>query len=326
VRRAGGISCGYLILATTFRGGPAREAAVRLWGFRGPLGAFIAAWGGIAMLTSAPFDDWWHGAYGLDVKIISPPHMVLALGLFSVELGALILVLGRMNRSEGTARRRLGWLYLYLGGMIVVNMLTLTMEYASRVIMHSAIYYRAVALAVPLFLVALSRASDQRWATTKIAGVYTAFWLAINWILPLFPAEPKLGPVYYKVDHLVASYFPILLMAPAALLDLLWPRIAGWKRWQQALAAGTVFLAGVVAVQWPFAEFLMSPASRNWFFFTHEFDYGDRPSSYEMRNLFFAWEKSAAEFWRSMAIALASAALLTWVGMIWGGWLRRLRR
>jgi len=26
-------------------------------GFRGPLGCFIAAWGGIAMLTSAPFDN-----------------------------------------------------------------------------------------------------------------------------------------------------------------------------------------------------------------------------------------------------------------------------
>ncbi len=37
-----------------------------------PLGAFLAAWGGVAMLTSAPFDNWWHNAYGLDVKIVSP--------------------------------------------------------------------------------------------------------------------------------------------------------------------------------------------------------------------------------------------------------------
>ncbi len=28
------------------------------------------------MITSAPFDDWWHNAYGLDVKILSPPHVV----------------------------------------------------------------------------------------------------------------------------------------------------------------------------------------------------------------------------------------------------------
>ena len=69
-----GISCGFLILSTTFqRDAPLRGASVRIWGFRGPLGAFISAWGGIAMITSAPFDNWWHNAYGLDVKIVSPP-------------------------------------------------------------------------------------------------------------------------------------------------------------------------------------------------------------------------------------------------------------
>ena len=33
------------------------------------------------MLTSAPFDNWWHNAYGLDVKIVSPPHTLLILGI-----------------------------------------------------------------------------------------------------------------------------------------------------------------------------------------------------------------------------------------------------
>src|SRR5205814_9203438 len=108
-----GIVSAYLILSTTFdRNSPLRESSVTVWGFRGPLGAFIAAWGGIAMLVSAPFDDWWHGAYGLDVKIISPPHMVLAAGMMAVHIGALILILGQMNRAEGRARDRLRWLYL----------------------------------------------------------------------------------------------------------------------------------------------------------------------------------------------------------------------
>ena len=76
-----GISSAYLILATTFGKLPeVRAASVKMWGFYGPLGAFITAWGGVAMLVSAPFDDWWHNAYGLDVKILSPPHTVLAAG------------------------------------------------------------------------------------------------------------------------------------------------------------------------------------------------------------------------------------------------------
>src|SRR5579864_5289412 len=90
-----GLSCGYLILATTFGDfSHLRSMSVKLWGFEAPLGAFIAAWGGVAMLTSAPFDNWWHSAYGLDVKILSPPHVLLILGNLAVNTGTLILILG----------------------------------------------------------------------------------------------------------------------------------------------------------------------------------------------------------------------------------------
>src|SRR5207237_3156087 len=115
-----GISCGYLILSTTFRSSsPLKEASVEIWGFRGPIGAFIAAWGGVAMLTSAPFDDWWHNAYGLDVKILSPPHVLLGAGVLGIEFGALILILGYMNRAGGGLRSKLDILFLFLGSMIL---------------------------------------------------------------------------------------------------------------------------------------------------------------------------------------------------------------
>src|SRR5262250_1602878 len=70
-----GFSCGALALKTTFAGSPEERAtSVKFWGFRAPLGAWVCIWGSFAMLTSAPFDDWWHNSYGLDVKILSPPH------------------------------------------------------------------------------------------------------------------------------------------------------------------------------------------------------------------------------------------------------------
>src|SRR5579862_2283132 len=108
-----GIACGYLILSTTFRStAEMRETSVKLWGFEGPLGAFIAAWGGVAMLTSAPFDNWWHSAYGLDVKILSPPHVFLILGNLAVNTGTLVLILGMMNRARDEFRSKLNWLFL----------------------------------------------------------------------------------------------------------------------------------------------------------------------------------------------------------------------
>src|SRR3954469_25060616 len=56
-----GLTCGWVALHVTFAGTPTERAqAVRFWGFRAPLGAWICIWGAFAMITSAPFDDWWH--------------------------------------------------------------------------------------------------------------------------------------------------------------------------------------------------------------------------------------------------------------------------
>src|SRR2546423_91498 len=50
----GGLTCGWSIVKTTFFSTPEEPAgAIRLWGFRGPLGAWVTIWGCLAMVTSA---------------------------------------------------------------------------------------------------------------------------------------------------------------------------------------------------------------------------------------------------------------------------------
>ena len=102
----------------------------------------------------------------------------------------------------------------------------------------------------------------------------------IGRILPLFPAEPKLGPVYQHVTHFVPPEFPLLLIVPAFVLDLLWQRTGHWPLWRQSVVSGVVFLAALAAVQWPFAYFLMSPAARNWLIGAKYFAYFQRPGSH----------------------------------------------
>src|SRR2546428_9681109 len=56
---AGG-SCAWLVLRTTFAGTPEERAAGGgVWGVRGPLGAGVWIWGGLAMLTSRPPGKRW---------------------------------------------------------------------------------------------------------------------------------------------------------------------------------------------------------------------------------------------------------------------------
>src|SRR5580700_3475086 len=269
-----GLSCGYLILSCTLGHDPAlRAASVEVWQFRGPLGAFIAAWGGATMLASAPFDNWWHNAYGLDVKIFSPPHVVLDGGVLAIQIGAVVLISSAMNRASGDLRKKLDWLLLVLGGMITMLALTVVWESTYRVLMHTAQCYRAVAIVVPVVFAGFAAISEHRWARTIVAGVYTAYAMVMLWLFPLFPATPKLGPVYQRITRMVPMEFPLLIIVPAVALDLLRPRIAEWGKWRQAAAMGVGFLAIFLAVQWPFATFLISPASANWIFGTKYFAY-----------------------------------------------------
>ena len=319
-----GLSCGYLILATTFGNfSHLRSTSVRMWGFAAPLGAFIAAWGGVAMLTSAPFDNWWHSAYGLDVKILSRPHVFLILGNLAVNTGTLILILGMMNRARAEFRDKLEWLFLYIGGVVLIGLMLMIMEFSWHSLMHNGVYYRVVCMTVPLVLAGVARASDKRWAATTVAAVYWLFWAGMGWILPLFPAEPKLGPVYHQVTQFVPPEFPMLLFIPALALDILWSRTRDWNLWKRSAVSGLLFLGVLIAVQWPFASFLQLPAARNWLFHTNIFDYNARPSW--MRHVFTAPD-APLTFLLEMCLAAAAAMVTIRLGFAWGDWMRRVRR
>jgi hypothetical protein len=322
-----GLSSLYLILSTTFgKSRAAQQSSVRVWGFYGPLGTFVSLWGGLTMLTSAPFDDWWHNAFGLDVQILSPPHVVLVLGIFTVGLGGLFLTIAEMNRANAERRPKLNRIFLYVGCMLTILLLMLIYEYTEQTLMHSAIFYRVLALAMPPILVGIARASGYRWAATKVAGIYLVLWLAALWLVPLVPAEPKLGPVYTRVTHLVPMRFPLLLIAGALILDFLLDRMAEWNKWLQAAVAGVGFITAMIAAQWPLGKFLISPLAENRIFGTDYYPYMLAPSEYHFIHQFNFYEKTRAQFWLGMAMAFVAAFVMTRVGLFWGDWMRRVKR
>jgi hypothetical protein len=324
-----GIICAWLIAYCTFgRNTRLRDASVSVFGLRAPLGVFFAGWGGVAMLTAAPFDNWWHNAYGLDVKIVSPPHALLILGLRAVSVGVLFLILAPMNRgaqADAAGFRLLQVLFLYIGGLAITGQMFFLQEYTWDVKLHQAIAYIAMGIGLPVLFATFSQASRSRWAATSTAAVYTLFIIGEILILPLFPAQPKLGPVFNPITHLIPAKFPILILAPAFALDLLWQRLRSWKPWQIALVSGIVFVAVLTAVEWPFAHFLMSDASRNRFFGTIYFDYNARATGYDRMRQFFFPDHGAVLF-NGLLRAALYASLSTWIGLRFGRWMRGVQR
>jgi hypothetical protein len=324
-----GLSCGWLVLRTSFMRGADRSTAVPFWRFfHAPLGAWIAIWGAIAMITSAPFDDWWHNAYGLDVKILSPPHALLAAGIGAINLGALVMVLALQNRARDAAvHRRLALLTVFAAGLLLLMVATISSEYHYRVYMHRAGFYIACAIAFPIVLAAAGRAGAVRWPATGTALVYAAATLLMMWILPLFPAEPMLAPINIAVTHMVPPSFPLLLVVPAVVIDVLLRRFGEEdpRRWALALGIGVLFVISFLVVQWPFATFLMSDWAQNPLFAGDNFPYQLDQGTYYFNRRFLPAESAGAFLW-GMTVAVGAATVSARIGLAWGAWMRRVRR
>jgi hypothetical protein len=231
-----------------------------------------------------------------------------------------------MNRASSETRRALQRLFLYVGGVALSESLLLKMEYISRSDQHSALFYTVVSIGTPAILIAVAIASRHRWACTIMAAVYSAFGAAFLWILPLFPAQPKLGPVYQPVTHFIPWEFPLLIVVPAIAADLILRRTEGWRPLARALVTGGAFLGSFVAVQWPFANFLMTPLARNRFFGTAYMDFNTPATSVYARYLFRAREAAPAQFWRGMITAAILSWLFVWIGLHAGRAMQRVRR
>jgi hypothetical protein len=184
-----------------------------------------------------------------------------------------------------------------------------------------------MATTFPLVMLAISCVSKSKWPATVMAGIYTVLFLACLWIFPLFPAQPKLGPVYQHITHMIPLWFPTLLIVPAFALDLLRQRMGErWGNWKSGVSAGCVYLAVFVAAQWPFADFLMSPLARNRIFGTTYFGYFDPANILYNPYRFVPSDKTQAAFYGGMMIALVTAIIFCSLGMALGNWMRKVQR
>src|SRR5262249_14644752 len=143
-------------------------------------------------------------------------HAVLGMGIAGIQVGALLLTLAAMNRGQGSGVRGQGsilapdpgpqtpssiltWLFIGSAGVLVTMHAVMTMEYNFTNQMHSARFYQIAAIVFPILLVSAARAARIRFPATAVAAVYTVLMLLMMWILPLFPAEPKLAPISHPV-------------------------------------------------------------------------------------------------------------------------------
>jgi hypothetical protein len=315
-----------VIYNSFFRKTASQATAIRVWGiFYSSLGSLFCIWGAIAMLTSAPFDDWWHNAYGLDVKILSPPHTLLAMGMIFLQFGACVSICKYLNTGVGN-RAVLQFLFVIGACSLLCMVYTLFTDFLHLRGERNGPFYMIAAVTTLLFVPAFGVALRMRWGMTAFTGGYFLLVATTNWILQLFPAEPRLGPVLTHLTHFQPAQFPAFVFIPALAMDLLQQRSKAGD-WVKAFLLSLFFVVGLVAVQYPLSGFLLeSPASRNWFFGGDTWYYGAPPDA-PFRYLFRPQEvASLPKLLEGLAVAIVLGTLCSGLSLRWGRWMLKIQR
>ena len=92
------------------------------WIFHAPIGFIILGFGALIDLVAAPFDNWWHSLYGIDVTLWSPFHLMGTVGGLIEGLGIIYIFaseVGVERRKEPSPRRFLGLNGLEWGALAI---------------------------------------------------------------------------------------------------------------------------------------------------------------------------------------------------------------
>ncbi len=198
-----GIAALYATL-TAMGGRPPRTAELRLGPLHAELGLALVGLGTAAVILSAPFDDAWHRAFGRDVDIWSPPHLLAVAAVLVALVGwALALAPGVFPIGE---RARVALRAFVIGdiagvlgfGMNFYYFMASTRDALFYPLVVAAIFPAALAFAVVLLPV--------RWPATSAAAAHLAIGVTVVGVL--------------RATGWASPAFPPLLIAGAAAIDI----------------------------------------------------------------------------------------------------------
>lgn len=288
--------------------------------WRGRALASVVALGGAALMFGAGlFDYVWHAHHPPTPEVLSPPHIVLALGIFAVQLSALLLVVAR-PQGEGAAEddRWRSRLLMWPAGMVVLWIATLATEYVGRPnLWHGSEFYQVSALIFPVVLAAVSRLSTDRWPAVKAALVYMSTALVLIWVFPKVPVASGGLASGTSPGHLLPPPFPLLLVVPAFAIDFLHRRhgrdSGPGRDHLLAIGIGLAFLFFLLLVHWFLGDLLLSDLGRTYVFGADRWPYHARLG--EWRYQYWTPDAGTRAFVLGLAVAWLLASLSARLGL-----------
>ncbi len=159
------------ILFATFEG---VEPAWRVGGLRVPPSLLPLGALGIGAVAGFPIDNVWHGEYGVDVTMWSPPHMLMILGATFVGLAAWLILAGAgVKPTDGIWARGM---HVVCGWLTLQGLVAPQGEFAFGVPQFNAVFSPIlICTAAGLGLVAIRLVLGRGWCLGIVAVNFVAF-------------------------------------------------------------------------------------------------------------------------------------------------------
>jgi hypothetical protein len=175
-----------VVLSTTAaqrRGQPADPGvggrAVGVFGrtFTAPVGYLISGTGAAGFLLYGLWDEWWHGLYGFDVTIASPPHIGFLLSIQITMVGALVVFMA-------ARRHRWGVIGTILGAATLIAFSVVTVMGLEALPVDEATAVGAGVVFVCVVVVVMSAHALDGWGAIGVVVAVAAMQAVLWWFSP----------------------------------------------------------------------------------------------------------------------------------------------
>lgn len=203
--------------------------------FHAPLGFVLLGFGALTDLVAAPFDNYWHQLYGIDLTLWSPFHVMGTIGGIIAGLGLIYLFASEAaieRASNRPGRRLFGLLPIEVGALIA---LSAVMEFILPALTTFILMYigplQVPTYSIPLALggvgclIGVSRLTGKIGAATLTALLVWIESLATQAGVPaaLNFVVPRVGYVYRynygPVFNLTIALVPCIFLVTALFID-----------------------------------------------------------------------------------------------------------
>ena len=206
--------------------------------FSAPVGYLVSGIGAALFLVYGLWDQWWHGLYGFDAVIDSPPHIGLLLSISITMVGAVMVFAVARDQSWGTYGIAGAAGTLLAFSMVTVLGLSALPGGPVNTINAGSAFFSVMILFMGAYV--LNRRGGALAVGVVVAALQAVFWWFSPWATEVYADATGL-PLRDYVDGIpgLPNMIPMSLLLVAVAVELL----RGLPAWVVGAAGGVIITA-----------------------------------------------------------------------------------